>query len=58
MNRTPEQLAKELSELKWGDCLSALEITANEAHELGKAFVELQAKYTELVKEYDFRVTC
>lgn len=41
MNRTPEQLAKELSELKWGDSLSALKITANEAHELGKAFVKL-----------------
>lgn len=58
MNRTPEQLAKELSELKWGDHLSTLELTANEAHELGKAFVELQAKYAELQEEYDFRVTC
>lgn len=58
MNRTPEQLAKELSELKWGDSLSALKMTANEAHELGKAFVELQKQYAELEEDYDFRVTC
>jgi hypothetical protein len=48
MERTSKELAKQLSEMKWGESLSGLFITANEANELGKEFMKLETELTSL----------
>lgn len=58
MDRTPEQMAQLLADMQCGDYLSKLEMSATEAHELGKAFLALQKELTDLQAEFDFRVTC
>lgn len=52
--RTTEELAQQLADMKWGDSLSDLEMGANEARALGRAFValrqQLEAVKPEAVK--------
>lgn len=42
IDRTTDELAQELADMKWGDSLSKLKIGANEAHELGKMYACLR----------------
>jgi len=56
MLRTPKELALKFASMKWGDGLAKLQVTANEAHELGKAFIELEEAYATLAERYDLDV--
>lgn len=56
MTRTPKELALELAMMQWGASFSKMGVTANEAHELGKAFIELEKAYAELSEQYDLDV--
>lgn len=58
MEKTTEEIASQLAEMKSGDSLSALGLSANQLHELGKAYLELLQKYKDLEDDYNFRVTC
>lgn len=40
--RTTQELAQQLADMKWGDSLSDLEMGANEARALGRAFLALR----------------
>lgn len=58
MSRTTEDVAKTLSEMQPHDTLDQIELTVEEACQLGKDYIELLRKYEELDAEFDFRVTC
>lgn len=58
MSRTTEDIAKTLSEMQPDDTLDQIELTVEEACQLGKGYIELLRKYEELDAEFDFRVTC
>lgn len=56
MLRIPKELALELAMMPWGASLAKMGVTANGAHELGKAFIELENAYAELSERYDLDV--
>lgn len=56
MLRTPKELALELAMMPWGASFSKMGVTANEARELGKAFIELDEAYATLAERYDLDV--
>lgn len=58
MSRTTEDIAKTLSEMQPDDTLDQIELTVEEACQLGKDYIELLRKYEELDAAFDFRVTC
>lgn len=51
--RTTEELAQQLADMKWGNSLSDLEIGANEARALGRAFVALRQQLEAVKPEQD-----
>lgn len=58
MGRTTEDIAKTLLEMQPDSTLDQIELTVEEACQLGKDYIELLRKYEELDAEFDFRCTC
>ncbi|WPJ52986.1 hypothetical protein RCIP0055_00070 [Klebsiella phage RCIP0055] len=57
MGRTTEDIAKTLLEMQPDSTLDQIELTVEEACQLGKDYIELLRKYEAFAAEFDFRCT-